>query len=155
MPKITISGVDARVDGSYDLDLDDVFTGNELHLIKKVAGVRVGEIGDAMNAGDYDLLVALTKIALDRNGRDVPVERLLDAKVGAIQFGETEAEAAVEAEDEQLPLTSASTGPSEQPSDKSSSGGSSSNGSDILPENALPVIGVPASPTGSTSDPTT
>ncbi len=45
MPKITITGVDNRVDGAYDLDLDDNFTGKELHLIKQIAGVRVGEIG--------------------------------------------------------------------------------------------------------------
>ena len=159
MPKITIKGVDSRVDGSYDLDLDDSFTYGELDLIKKVAGARGAEIGEAMEAGDTAIIIALTKIALDRADVDVPVKRLMDAKVGAIEFGDTEAEKAAEAaaeEDEKsLPPANAPTGASEPRSEKSTSKPSTDNGSDSLPATVLPGTGVRPWPTGSVSNPPT
>lgn len=99
MAKITISGV-APFDGDYDLDDARAFNGHELHLIKKVAGVRLGEIGEALKAGDYDLIVAVTAIAVWRAGKVTKdnvtdlVDVLLDADTGQIEFrGETEEEA--------------------------------------------------------------
>jgi len=141
MPRITITGLDSRVDGSYDLDLEDSFNGNELHLIKKYAGVRVGEISEAMGAGDYDLVVCLTKIAIDRSGKDVPMERLMEAKVGAIQFEQTDAEKAADEEADRLPPASAPSGANENKSGPITSGVPSGNGSDSTPESDQSDIG--------------
>ena len=153
MPKITITGVDSRVDGSYDLDLDDRFTYGELSLIKKIAGARGAEISEAMEAGDMDIIVALTMVALKRAGQEVPVSRLMDAKVGAIEFGDTEAErAAAKAEEEELaelPPANAPTGANAMHSESDTGEPSTKNGSADLPETALPVIGARTSPTGS------
>jgi hypothetical protein len=149
MPKVTITGVDSRIDGSYELDLEDVFTGNELHLIKKHSGVRVAEIAEAMTAGDYDLIVCLTKIAMDRAGNDVPIELLMGAKVGAIQFEPSDAEKTIAEEEEALPPASAPTGATKTNSDRPSSGPPSETGSDSTPESDLLDTGSQALPTGS------
>ncbi len=151
MPRITISGVAGRIDGVYDLDLADSFTGNELHLIKQHAGVRVGEISEAMEAGDYDLIVCLTKIAMDRSGNDVPIDQLMEAKVGAITFEQTDAEKADAEEDEELPPVSAPSGASKSSSEAPSSGPSSSDDSNSNPENGQPDTGIPDLLTGSGS----
>lgn len=143
MPKITISGVHPAIDGEAILDFNEAFDGDELHLIKQHAGVRVGEIGEAMTAGDYDLIVALAKIAFDRAGRDIPLDRLMKAKVGAIQFEATSEEKAADEEEAQLPPASAPTGANETTSVTATSGVSSSNGLEGRPESVLPGIGVP------------
>ena len=152
MPKITISGVHATVDGSYDLDLNDVFNGNELHLIKKHAGVRVGEIGEAMAAGDYDLIVCLTKIAMDRSGKDVPIERLMEAKVGALQFEATVEEQEDAEEDDALPPANAPSGANSRSSETPNSGSGSNSEQDSTPGNGQPDTGALALPIGSASD---
>lgn len=84
MASVVIKGVPG-VDGSYELELGR-FTLGELRIIKKEAGVRAGEIEDAMRAGDTDLLVAFALIALKRAGRDVASERLWEADSGGIEL---------------------------------------------------------------------
>jgi hypothetical protein len=66
--EITIDGV-PMFDGTYNLDLEQPLNGDELHLIKVAAGVRMGEISEALDAGDYDLIIALATIALWRYGK--------------------------------------------------------------------------------------
>lgn len=93
MLQITIEGV-ALFDGVYDLDLDTSLNGRELHVIKQVSGVRLGEIDTALAAGDYDLIIAFAVIALIRAGRAQPVQALrtadalLDAEAGKISIGD-------------------------------------------------------------------
>ncbi len=61
------------------------FTNRELHLIKQVAGVRGGEMFDAIESGDNDVLVALAHIAVRRKGRNRPtLDELWDMAAGAI-----------------------------------------------------------------------
>lgn len=97
MTKVVVSGVPA-FDGTYDLDAVDTFTGHELHLIKKVAGVRLAEIEDAMDAADYDLYVALAAIMVIRAGKATRqqamqvVDLLLDADAGSVKFDFTKDE---------------------------------------------------------------
>lgn len=69
MLRFTITGVDGVVDGVHDLDLDKAFNGRELNLVKKVSGVRLGEMNEALAAGDYSLMLAFATIALVRLGR--------------------------------------------------------------------------------------
>lgn len=84
MANVVIKGVPG-LDGSYDLELGR-FTLGELHTIKKEAGVRAGEIEDAIRAGDTDLLVAFALIALKRAGREIAAERLWEADSGDIEL---------------------------------------------------------------------
>lgn len=88
MAKIIIEGVPPW-DGTYELD-ESYFTNRELHTIKKVAGVRAGELADAFQAGDSDIVIALAVIAAARQGTTIPPDDLWDAKAGAIraEFGE-------------------------------------------------------------------
>lgn len=87
--KITIEGT--AFDGAYEMDMSVPFNGRELHVIKQLAGVRLGEIEDALEAGDYDVFIAFAAIALTRAGRvqradtlKVAREVLLEAETGSI-----------------------------------------------------------------------
>jgi hypothetical protein len=91
MVKMTITGV-FGADGEYEFD-PSFFTNRELHRIKTVAGVRAGELSEAIAAGDSDLVVALAMIALARNGRQVPEDALWDAEAGKISLKPIEEEA--------------------------------------------------------------
>ena len=82
MDTITITGI-AGYDGDYPFD-GSYFTNKELHTIKRLAGVRAGEIQAALAAGDNDLVVAFAAIALERNGKAVQEQVLWDAHVGSI-----------------------------------------------------------------------
>ena len=82
---ITIEGVPGY-NGEYPLDIT-YFTNRELHLIKKVSGVRAGELTEAFNAGDNDLMVAVAAIAIQRHThKDVNVDALWDAEAGKFTF---------------------------------------------------------------------
>ena len=82
MATLIIEGI-TGLEGEYEFDIS-YFTMRELHTIKKVAGVRAGELGDALEAGDSDAVVAMATVALERNGKTGVVERLWDSKAGQI-----------------------------------------------------------------------
>ena len=134
MPKITIAGLPGA-DGEYLLDLARPFTYRESHMIKEIAGVRALEMEEAMTAGDSDLIIALTKIALDRAGRsDVSAEMLMDAQVGGIQFGPTDEEAKADEEEKQVPPMSALETPDEPSSSATPSEPTTNGDSEVSPE---------------------
>lgn len=81
MPTIKIEGV-PPYDGEYDLAMD--FTNREFHTIKQISGIRAGELEEAMQKRDTDLIVALAVNALRRAGRNVSIEALWDAPTGKI-----------------------------------------------------------------------
>lgn len=117
--------------GEYEFDFEGTpFTNTELHIIKEVSGVRAGEIGDALAAGDNDLLVAFAEIVLLRNGRPVPRRVLWDAAVGSLVFEFPE----VEEVDADVPPPSGSADESATDSRPNGSGSPSGNGSES-PEN--------------------
>jgi hypothetical protein len=85
---ITIKGV-LGLDGEYELDWSTL-NGLELRTIKRVSGVRANELDSALVAGDWDVQVAVTMIALKRSGKDHAESRevemaLLLAPLTAIQ----------------------------------------------------------------------
>lgn len=135
MAKVTISGV-APWDGDYDLDLSRL-TNRELHEIKKVSGVRAGELDDALSGGDNDVLVALALVAAARAGKMIPADRLWDADVESIVFDFREDE---QQEDETVPPAS---GP--EPADDASSS-SELSGASSSPDGEIPPSG--PDPTG-------
>jgi hypothetical protein len=73
-----------RVQGS-DLKLKPPFTNRELHILKQVAGVRAGELFDALSVGDNDVIVALAHIAVLRSPQNRPtLDELWDLPAGEI-----------------------------------------------------------------------
>lgn len=80
-PTITINGIDPY-DGRYEFDLQ--FTNGELHRIKQISGVRLGELIDSLKAVDMGLIVALAVVALERAGKYVDEDLLWAAESGGI-----------------------------------------------------------------------
>jgi hypothetical protein len=77
--------------GEKSYDITPPFTNGELHLIKKVAGVRAGEFEEALESGDNDMLVALACVAARRNGTARPtLEELWEMEAGSIELVEHE-----------------------------------------------------------------
>src|SRR5438132_1023321 len=79
------------LDGEYDADFSR-FTNNEGKLIKKLSGVRMGEITDALEAGDNDLLVACAVVLMARAGKDPNMAEALlgDADMGCLTWDTTD-----------------------------------------------------------------
>jgi hypothetical protein len=138
MAKLKVKDIHPALDGEYELD--PTFTNWELHAIKQLSGITAGELQAAFAAGDNDLVVAVTMVALMRAGKisgrtpwaSEQVESLWNASLGKItaEFGEG---------DESPPETSA---PDEE---SSASNGTSGVSSDPAGAN---LVSVP-SPTGS------
>lgn len=88
MDQIKIEGVPPW-DGEYDFDGN--LKNKELRRIKQVAGIRAGELVEALAAGDTDVLVALAVVVLEREGKTVDPDDFWNAEVGSITYvGEEE-----------------------------------------------------------------
>jgi hypothetical protein len=133
--KIVISGI-RGYDGEYPFDAS-YFTNKEFHTIKRLAGIRAGEIKAAFDSGDNDLIVAFAVIALERSGKAVFEEVLWNANVGCIAL---EGDAATE--DDAVPPTPSS---EDDRSGKSDSSGLSSRNGSGHPENDPSPTGQPIS----------
>ena len=69
MDRIVIKGIGV-FDGEYPLDLEEQwFNAAELHIVKRMAGVRQGEMEEALAAADNDILVSFAVIAVRRSGK--------------------------------------------------------------------------------------
>jgi hypothetical protein len=140
MAKLKIVGI-YGFDGEYDLDISK-FTGDELHTIKQIAGVRGGELSEALQAGDYDLVIAFAVIVLRRAGKTVDPKEISAAEVGAITVDlQTGQEVEARPPGSAPPSGSESlSGDSNVPSAATHpSGLSSSNGGDPLPSLPAPT----------------
>lgn len=84
MDKMRITGI-PPYDGEYDFD-GSYFTNRELHTIKRISGVRGGEIDQALDAGDSDVIVAMAVITLERAGKNPDENTIWDAKAGGISL---------------------------------------------------------------------
>ena len=83
--KLTIDGIAANVDGVYEFDLEELLnslTNREIHQIKVMSGVRLGELNDALSAGDNDLIIAFAYLILRRRGKRIDEDTLWDAPAG-------------------------------------------------------------------------
>lgn len=135
--RITIEGV-LGASGEYEMD-ESYFTNRELHTIKQIAGVRAGELSDAISAGDSDLIVALAAITLERNGKKVPVDMLWDAPAGKIMIEATPSDG----EGDALPPETPS-GNAESDAAKSAPSGASSKPSGVPQASDRSPTGTPA-----------
>ena len=124
--------------GDYPIDLD--FTHGELHLVKKVTGLRGLEIDDGIENGDTDLFLVLGVIGALRAGRlrdadtGAAVEELMKTKIGSVRLIPDEEDAEEDAEGK----ASVQSVPDET---SSSSGATTSEPSDDSPETPLRAIG--------------
>lgn len=64
--------------------MPESFTYREMGLIKRITGLRAGELEDALNAGDVEVIVALAVIAGTRAGDTVTAEDFENLEFGAI-----------------------------------------------------------------------
>jgi hypothetical protein len=140
--KIVIEGV-PPYDGEYDFDAD-YMTMRELHIIKQLTGLRVGEFQEALAQADTDVILGLAVIALRRNGKEVNEDALWDAEAGAITYVAEEVEAA--SPPEQQPEAG------DEPSDSRPSSGVASSTPSANPENGQSPTGQPDSAISAISD---
>lgn len=88
--------------GEKRYDIVPPFTNRELHIIKQITGVRGGEIFEALESGDNDMLVAFAHIAVRRNNTARPsLDELWDLEAGAIAFEEVSDEVDPPTEEEE------------------------------------------------------
>lgn len=132
MDKFTVAGIPG-FDGEYPIDIG-AFTMRELQIIKRVSGVRAGELEEAFAAGDSDVILAVAVIAVRRNEKDWQAFEALawESEIGSLTFESVDEVAAA-------PLAPAPSSESE-PQPDGSGNGSSDVGSD-LPETTLLAIG--------------
>ncbi len=79
------------LDGRYSFNLvamvnpgfPDSLSNREGHELKRMSGVRIGELQDALAAGDNDVLVAFAVLILRRHNKRFDEERLWDAPMGS------------------------------------------------------------------------
>ena len=77
-----------RIDGR-DYELPDTFNLGEQRLFKTVGGIRLAELGEALQAGDQDVILVVCMIVKRRAGETCSVE---DAeKITTIDFPEAAA----------------------------------------------------------------
>jgi hypothetical protein len=138
-------------DGRYEADLT-YFTNIELHRIKQMTNLRIGEFDDAFKSGDNDILVAFGVVALERLGKEGAEQALWNAKAGSINFDFTTEEAAAK---EDPPLPALETGKDALPQESGAGNGTTGAGGrpsfDALPETPPPSIGPLTSDIGRTS----
>lgn len=130
--KIIIKGI-GGIDGEYDLDIaamldfghPETLTQREAHKIKKATGLRLGELEDAVDSGDSDMVIAFAIVALDRAKKRYDIESLWDAPLGAVVLEADEQQPASDEADDADPLSSDDRNGSPEPN--GSNGGGSGN----------------------------
>ena len=77
------------VDGEK-YEMPDNFTYREMNRIKRLTGLRAGELFPALEAGDTDVAVAFAITAMDREGRLESEDEIMDLELDKItlDFGE-------------------------------------------------------------------
>lgn len=73
------------VDGTK-YDMPDNFTYREMNRIKRLTGLRAGELFPALEAGDTDVAMAFAVIAADRAGLLEDEEQFMDLPLDAIEL---------------------------------------------------------------------
>jgi hypothetical protein len=124
--KLKLEGV-PPYDGEYQFDMSRM-TNRELHTIKRLSGVTAANIGQALEDGDNDVIVALMIIGVQRSGKFARVDEnsVWEADVGRI----------LAMDDDEVDAVPP---PSETSTPSTRSGESSPNGSEIQETNPNPT----------------
>lgn len=80
------------VDGR-EYEIPPSFTYREAGVIKRISGLGMTELEEAVLKGDSELMIATALIAMHRAGNMVDLDFLLDLPIGAITFVGDEEEA--------------------------------------------------------------
>ncbi len=71
--------------GDYgEYDMPNNFTFREMNFIKKITGLRAGELYPALNAGDSDVYVAFALTAMRRSHSDVTEDTIMEMEIDEI-----------------------------------------------------------------------
>ncbi len=109
--KIIINGVPPW-DGEYEFESLESLTNREAYEIKEISkGVRLGELKDALVAGDTGAWVGLAEVVAARHGKQIPPDDLWDVPAEAIMFG---ADKKAKVNDADPPTTESSNGNSSE-----------------------------------------
>jgi hypothetical protein len=73
------------IDGQH-YDMPDNFTYREMNRIKRLTGLRAGELFPALEAGDTDVAMAFAITAADRAGKLESEEQFFDLELDKIQL---------------------------------------------------------------------
>ena len=147
---VVIAEVHPALDGEYEIDM--TFTNFQLHAIKRATGLTAGELGEAYERRDADLIVGLALAVLMREGKitsrqpwnSPEIEVLWNAPVGALYLKEEGVEADTEEADAGPPEMGASE--PDSPSAENATNGSSGESSEplsVLPESVPSLTGEP------------
>jgi hypothetical protein len=116
---LTLEGVQPW-DGRYEFP-DFAFTNRELYEIKKLSGIRAGELIEALDANDTAAFVGMAVVVLARHDKIVDPDDLWNAPVGSIVLE-------IVADDDADPPTPPPSGNETASSDEPSGGSSESGG---------------------------
>jgi hypothetical protein len=143
---VTIPGLE----GTYEFEDITVFSNRELHRIKSMTGLRAGEIQEAFEAGDNDVLVAMGAVILMRSGKQFDDDMLWDAPAGSMSFDFSEQEDPTQGS---APTSEPSESASDEP--EQSATGSDGQTPSESPENGRSLTGLPGLPKSVIYDPET
>lgn len=73
-------------EGEKRYPLPESVTHRESKRIKSVTGLRMGEIGEGLETGDPDVLIAFAVISAERQGERLDVDALYDLELGTIRL---------------------------------------------------------------------
>lgn len=73
-------------DGAKRYPMPESYTYREMSRIKALTGIRGGEIGEALVAGDTDAIIAIAVVASERVHDPINVDKLEDLPFGSIRL---------------------------------------------------------------------
>ena len=138
-----MEGFGRQVDGEYEWP--EKLTRREWRTLKRVADVLPLKLQDALVAGDQDVMVAFSMIALERAGKPVLEAVFLDASGDSkIVLVDEDAE---QEEEERPPASPTATGPESEPAversepEKNESSGTGTSDDSDTQETTLRAVG--------------
>lgn len=72
--------------GIGEFDMPDNFTFREMNFIKKMTGLRAGEVYPALEVGDTDVIAAFALTAIRRSDQAYTEDSILDLEITQIEL---------------------------------------------------------------------
>ena len=74
------------IKGGETYELPTNFTFREMNLVKRLTGLRAGELAEAFRTGDTDAMIAFAAVARLRATGDAAIDNLLDLEIGDVRI---------------------------------------------------------------------